>query len=249
MSSLRASRFPLAHTAAMIETLEGRKLLAADPLTVVVGGGAAKSVQFTDAGGTQAQVMLKGAGTANVTFDGTGLSQSANAQGLIVRGTGLSLSSITVSASNGLSVLQILTKARRPLTIGTISVGGALNGLLAPNVTVTGDVTTGSGLHVLQLGGATGGTITVGSGRVGTLGVQIGSVTDESFNSSLPITTFMASQWVNTPGEDMTITAPQINSINVAHDFSADVTTGAVKSMNVRGSLSNSTMNLTTPLT
>lgn len=250
MSRTRSRRFSHPQTGSLIESLEGRTLLAADPLTVVVGGGAAKSVQFTDAGGAQAQVLVKGLGTASVAFEGTGLSQTANAKGLVVNGTGISLTSITVTGTNASSILQIITKARHALTIGTITAGGALNGLLAPSVTVTGDVTTGAGLHVLQLGGATGGTISVGSGRVGTLALQVGNVVDETLVSAIPITTFTAAQWVNTPGEDMGINvASQIKAISVAHDFSADVTTGSIGSMNVRGSLSNSTINLTTPLT
>jgi hypothetical protein len=168
---------------------------------------------------------------------------------LIVSGTGISLTSITANGTTGLSILQIITQKKRALTTGSILVVGGLNSLLAPNVNVVGDVTAGMGMHVLQLGAASGGTISIGSGKVGTLGVQIGAVSDESLNSDIPITTLVASQWVNTPGAGRTITAPQISSIAIAHDFSADLTAGSIKSMNVRGSLTSSTLNLTTPLT
>jgi hypothetical protein len=245
MSRTRSHRSPFS---ALVETLEARKLLAADPLTVIIGAGAAKSVQFTDATGTQAQVLLTGVGTASVVFNGTALSQSANAKGLVVNGSDISVTSITINSTTAQSVFQIVTAKKRALTIGSITAGGALSSLLAPSVTVAGDITTGSGLHVLQLGGAHDGTISIGSGRVGTLGVQIGSATDESLNSSIPITTLVASQWVNSTGEDLSITAPLINAVTVAHDFTADITTGSIGSMNVRGTLSNSTLNLTTPL-
>jgi hypothetical protein len=184
-----------------------------------------------------------------VTFDGTGLSQSANAAGLIVTGSGISLTGISVNSTNAQSILQIVTKSRHALSIGSITVGGSLNAILAPSVTVVGDISTGSGLHLLQVAGATGGTITIGSGRVGTLGIQIGSASDESLNSAIPLTTLIAAQWVNTLGGGRTITTPQINAISIAHDFSANLTAGSIGSMNVRGNLSNSTLNLTTPLT
>src|SRR5205823_2046206 len=90
-----------------VEPLEKRQLLAADPLTVIVGAGAAKSVQFTDASGTQAMVFLTGTGTANVNFEGTGLSQSANTKGLVVNGSDISVASIVVNGSNAQSGLQI----------------------------------------------------------------------------------------------------------------------------------------------
>ena len=245
------SRIPsdLSPFAARIETLENRTLLAADPLTVIVGSGAAKSVMFTDANGTQAQVMLAGPGTASVNFDGTGLSQSANAKGLVVNGSNISVRSITVNGTTGQSNFQIITTKNKALTIGDITVGGGLNGLLAHSVTVAGDITTGSGVHILQLAGAANGTISIGSGKVGNIAVQVGAMTNVSFNSAIPVTTLVASQWVNDPGEDLSITAPTINAINIAHDLTADVTTGSIISVNVRGTISSSTFNLTTPLT
>jgi hypothetical protein len=246
MSCTRSDR---SHLPARIESLENRRLLAADPLTVIVGSGAAKSVMFTDASGTQAQIMLSGPGTASVNFDGTGLSQSANAKGLVVNGSDISVASITVNGTTALSNFQILTTKNKALTIGDITVGGGLNGLLARSVTVAGDITTGSGVHILQLGGASDGTITIGSGKVGTIAVQVGAMNNVSFNSAIPVTTLVASQWVNGTGEDLSITAPTINAVNISHDLTADVTTGSIISMNVRGNISSSTFNLTTPLT
>src|SRR5579871_6195088 len=232
-----------------IESLEGRALLSGDPLSVIVGAGAAKSVQFTDATGTQAQILLKGAGTANITFDGTGLSQSANNKGLVVNGSDISVSSIGINATNAQSVLQVITVKKRGLGVGMIVAGGALNAIMAPTVTVAGDISVPSGLHVLQLAGAHDGTIAIGSGRVGTLGVQVGTVTDESLNSDIPITTLVASQWVNTVGEGLSITAPTIKSIAISHDLTADLTAGTVGAISIKGTLSNSNLNLTTPLT
>src|SRR6185312_7047119 len=173
MSHYRRHQSPvIAGFASRVERLEDRRLLSADPLTVIVGAGAAKSVQFTDSSGTQAQVLLKGAGVANVTFEGTSLSQSANSKGLVVNGSGISLTSVAINATNAKSIFQLITKSNHALSIGSIVIGGALNSLLAKSVTVAGDVTSGTGLHLLQLAGATGGTISIGAGKVATLGVQ-----------------------------------------------------------------------------
>jgi hypothetical protein len=247
MPAVRSTRFPTA-SHAIVEMLEGRRLLSADPLTVIVGAGAAKSVQFTDANGTQAQIMLSGPGMASVNFDGTSLTQSANSRGVIVNGTGVSLASITVNGSTGSSTLQILTKGKHMLACGGILVGGGLNNLLASGVSLSGNLTTGNGIHQIQLGSASGGSINIGSGRVGSLIFKAGSVSEESLNSAIPLVSLNASQWVNTPDEGLSIVAPQINNISIAHDLTADLTTGSMKAMNVHGSLSSSTINLTTPL-
>jgi hypothetical protein len=248
MFCTRSRQYPAGRSFAQIEQLENRRLLSADPLTVVVGAGAAKSVQFTAANGTQAQIMLNGPGTASVQFDGSGLSQSANAKGLIVSGSGIALTSITVNGTTGTSTLMVVTRGKHALSSGDITVGGALNGLLAPNLTVTGNVSTGAGLHQLQLAGATGGAITVGSGKVGTLIVKMGSASEEGLNSAIPIVSLSASQWTNTAADGKSITAPQINLLNVTHDYSVDTTTASMNSMKVRGTLSNCTINLTMPL-
>jgi len=79
--------------------------------------------------------------------------------------------------------------------------------------------------------------------------VQVGSAAEVSLNSAIPITTLTVSQWVNTPGGGLSITAPSISTIKVSHDFTADLTAGSVVTMNVKGNLSSSTLNLTTPLT
>ena len=127
MSRTRSHGSPLPTAPFRIERLEARSLLAADPLTVIVGAGAAKSVQFTDASGTQAQVLLTGAGAASLNFEGTGLSQSANARGLVVNGSGISLTSISINGTNAKSIFQIITVKKHALSVGTIMVGGALN--------------------------------------------------------------------------------------------------------------------------
>src|SRR5947209_7225967 len=81
-------------SSALIERLESRQLLSADPISVLIGAGAAKAVLFTDSNGTTATVSVKGPGSATVNFDGAGLGQIASARGVVVTGTGVAMTSI-----------------------------------------------------------------------------------------------------------------------------------------------------------
>src|SRR5690349_15648896 len=65
-----------------LEQLEPRWLMAAQD--VVIGAGAAKSVQFNDANGTAVMVHLAGPGTATVSFSGDNFSQTANSRGVVL---------------------------------------------------------------------------------------------------------------------------------------------------------------------
>jgi hypothetical protein len=233
----------------VIESLEKRCLLSTDPLTVVTGAGAAKSILFTAGNGAQVQIVLAGSGTASIQLDGTNLTQSANARGLVINGSGISLTSISAQNTNGTSTLQIVTHGKHTFSAGSINVTGALNGLIAPGVMLTGDLTTTAGVSQLQLAGANEGSISIGAGKAASLVVKVGSVSDESLNSGTPIASITASQWINTVGLGKTITAPQISKLVITHDFSADITTASMASISIRGTLSNSMINLTTPLT
>jgi len=256
MFRLHSSRFHGGRRArprltAKIEALERRQLFSAgpDPLTVIIGEGAAKSVQFVDASGTHATVQLSGPGTASVSFGGTGLTQSANMRGLVVNGAA-SLDSISASGTTGGTTIQIITRGKLKTSAGDISSDGPLSALRATGVVVTGDITTGGLIHQIQLGGAQGGDISIGAARAGgvALVASLGSVSDESISSTGRIVVLAASQWMNTPGSGESITASQINVINIAHDLTADITTGGIGAFNVGGTLSSSTINLTTPL-
>jgi hypothetical protein len=213
------SRKPIA-----LERLEGRTLMAATP--ILIGAGAAKSVRYTDVSGTQVSVFLSGPGSAMVNIDGTNVGQSATAQGILVSGTGLTLSSIGVSGTTLSSSLDILTRGRSAVGCGPITVDGFLGALRATNVALTGNLTTSSYAHQIQLASASNGTINIGPSRFGGGAVifQIGSATNESFVSALKVNLLKANDWTSNTGATQSIQAPQVQVLQVKGSFSPDLT-------------------------
>lgn len=197
--------------------------MAATP--ILIGAGAAKSVRFTDVSGTQVTVFLTGPGSAMVDVDGTNIGQSATAQGVLVSGTGLTLSSIGVSGTTLNSALNVMTRGRSAVGSGPITVDGFLGVLRAPNVNLTGNLTTSSYAHQVQLGSASNGTINIGPSRFGGGAVifQLGSATNESFISALKVNLLKADQWTSTTGATQSIQAPQVQVLQVKGSFSPDL--------------------------
>lgn len=197
-------------------------MLAADTLPVLIGGAAAKAVEFTDSSGTRAIVQLNGAGSATVQFSGTSLSQAPSPSGIAVMGSDVSLDTITLSGTGLSTTLHVTTLGRTPVTIGGITSNGVMAAILAPGVTVNGNVTTAGWVHEVNLGGATNGTINIGPSHInGGLSLTVGTATDESLVSSIRIANLTAGQWTSTSGSS--ITAPQVLSVHVRGSFDPDL--------------------------
>src|SRR2546429_7993860 len=82
---------------ALVESFESRILFAID---VTIGTGVpVQTVSFTDADGTAATVRITG-GTATVTFDGTGLSQSTTGRAVSVAGTNVVMTNLVITGTN-----------------------------------------------------------------------------------------------------------------------------------------------------
>jgi hypothetical protein len=210
--------------------LEGRRLLAADPLTVLIGGAAAKAVEFTDStSGSRAIVTLHGQGTATVNFNGTGLSQGASANGIAVTGSAVALDTISLTGTGLSTTLQISTVGRAPVTIGGITSSGVMAAIQAPGVVVNGDLTTTGWVHQVNLAGATNGTINIGPSHIdGGLSLNVGTATDENLVSAIRIANLTAGQWSSTTGSGDSITAPQVMNVHVRGTFDPDLNVSGI---------------------
>lgn len=235
-----------------IELLESRMLLAADSLSVFIGGAAAKAVQFIDPSGTKAIIRMSGQGNATVTFSGADLAQGPSPSGIAVSGSGVTLSSIAMSRTGLTTVLHVMTIGRNMVSVGGITSDGVVASILAPGVVVTGDITTAGWVHEVLLGGAQDGTISIGPTHInGGLKFTAGSVTDESLASDIRIDSLTASQWLNTTGAAESITAPQALSIRVRGSFQPDLTISGINGAQVSlqtfsaGAIAGGTWNVT----
>lgn len=217
-----------------IEALESRTLLAADSLSVFIGGAAAKAVTFVDPNGTKAIVKMTGQGNATVTFSGTNLSQSPSPVGVAVSGTGVTLASIATTRTGLSTILHVTTVGRNPVTLGGLTSDGVVNSILAPGVIVTGDITTAGWVHQLTLSGAQNGTISIGPTHSnGGLNFTAGTVTDESLVSSLRVDNLNVGQWLNTTGAAESIQAPQALTIRSRGNFAPDLSIAGIRGAQV----------------
>lgn len=210
------------------EGLEARTLMSATP--ILIGGGAAKSVRYVDSSGTQVTVFLNGPGSAMVNVDGAGVGQTATNTGILVTGSGLTLSSIGVTGTTQKSQLNIVTRGRSTVNCGPITVDGFLLALQAPKVNLTGDLTTSSYAHQIVLASASDGTINIGPTRFGGGAVllQVGDVANETFISSQKVNLLKANSWTANDGQSHSIQAPQALVMDVKGAFTPDLAlTGA----------------------
>ena len=236
-----------------IEALEDRRLLSAgasDPLQVLVGLGAAKSVIFTDVSGTQATIQVAGPGSASVMLNGTGLSQLATARGIVVNGSGITLGTITLSGTTAATTLLVLTHGKGSLISGSISASGAMAGIRAPGMVVSGDITAGP-VHQIQLAGAQGGDISLSASRGGggPLVASLGNVANVNLTCGTRIDSLAVGQWINTTGDALMIQAPQIVSIQAAGSFAPSLSvSGAGSALSLSrfkaGTISGGTWNV-----
>jgi hypothetical protein len=197
---------------------------------VTINTSTAKSLAFTDNLGNSVTVALSGAGSAELFFNGTGSAHTIAAKhgtGTVsVTGSGLSISDIQASATGMTSALTISRKGTASVILGGLSVSGGIGRILAPTSTLSGALSVTGALTTLQLGSASGATITVGSLGATRSGFSFASnhVVDTTLRSAMPINTLKVLDWTVSSTTDL-ITAPSINSLITAGNFQAALTT------------------------
>ncbi len=206
----------------------------AGTVTVAVGTsisrarGSAHSLVFSNAAGGLETISLS-SGTAEIFFSGSGGSVSVSRAGrATVTGTGLDISSITLTGTTRASALSIRGAARAPVTVGGITDASPLGSIVAPNAALSGTVALNSlgSLNVLSISNA---TMTVGAGLPGRFSLTTGAVTNSSLTSSVPIASLRAASWTG-----MQITAPSIGNLIVPGAFNPALSltaTGAAPSL------------------
>jgi hypothetical protein len=226
--------------------------LAADTLSVLIGGAAAKGVEFVDPNGTRAIVQIAGQGNATVTFSGANLAQAPSGIGLTVSGSGVTLASIAATRTGLSTVLRVTTVGRNTVTLGGITSDGVMNSILAPGVVATGDITTAGWVHQITLAGAQGGTISIGpSHSNGGLRLTVGTVSDESLVSDVRLDNLTVGQWVNTTGAAESIQAPQALTIRSRGNFTPDLSIAGIRGAQVSlqtfvaGAITGGSLNVT----
>jgi hypothetical protein len=130
---------------------------------VTVNSTTAKSLTYTDGNGNKITVALVGGGTAQVLFDGSGTSQvikgPRGSGTLLITGSNLAISGISATGTKITSALNITHRGSGTITVGDITTDGSLGSLSAPFANLTGDLTVNGVLRTLNIGSATGASV------------------------------------------------------------------------------------------
>ena len=207
----------------------------------------ARSLVFSDAGGSKVTVSLSGVGTGQVFFTGSGYIQTLkNSQ--TVSGAGLGISALDLTETTAKTSLTISRKGASATALGALSVAGSMNKIIATTSVLTGALSVSGTLSQLQLLSISGATITIGS--AGTpLTFVAGHVVNTSLTSAEPIKTLKVIDWTNSGTVD-SITAPSINSVAATGNFQANLTiTGgtpySLNSVRIGGQVAADTWSIT----
>ena len=207
----------------------------------MTGRGSNKAIVFVDAGGSIVTIKLAGPGTATVNFGAnSAFTQSPGRAGDVVSAAGIAILDISTTGTSAATSLNITTRGGNgTVTIGGITVDASIKAINAKTTTLLGTLSIVGSLNKLVLGAANAATMSVG-GALQTL--QIGTATGASLSAVGPVHSIAAGSW-NGSGA---ISAPSITSINIKGNATFNVSTAAIHSVKIRGTLSSSQFTLTT---
>ncbi len=202
--------------------------------------GGAKSVSYTDVNNTAVTIGLN-RGLADVYFAGTGTVAATKGTRASVSGTNLSAAEIDLSGTTAASVLTIAGARNGKVSLEGLTSTSAVGTINARSTVLAGDLTV-AGVNTLNLGGMTadngGATTATVNSSTGSTAITLGTVTDASLTSAVPIRSLKVASWTNTQNGTIGVAAPSIATLKVTKDFAPSLTvTGAVNSATIGGSL------------
>lgn len=175
-------------------------------------------VQFTNAQGERLQISLTGPGQGVVLLPGD---------------DGVDNAVINVIGTTRKSTLRITTAPHTAATLtGTLTVSAdQLGSILAPHLTLNGDLTCTGDLRRLRLAGLQNSHTLIESSAV-PLTARLGLAQDVQFTTTGRIASLQAASWQDTDSQPDTLTAPSLGKLKITGnrktqnqgDFAADLT-------------------------
>lgn len=134
-----------------------------------VSPGTVSSVTYVDADGSRATFGLKGGGTANLKFTGTGLSLSVSRRAATVTAAtgGVAVSTVVLASPDATTGLSA-SVSRGTVSVSSVSSPGAVKSLALKGVVITDGVSVGGAVNDVALASLDSGTVSI-SGSVRTL--------------------------------------------------------------------------------
>lgn len=169
------------------------------------GGSKARSITYVEADGDRVTFTLTGGGIGQLTPDGSG---------------SLDLSVLNTTATSKLSARIVkATSGDGRIDINDLNIQSVLHSATLGSVDVDGFVTASGGLRSLQLGNLDGpGAIVIGALLpANTTGatIKLGRVSDYALESSMPIASLTAVEWLDTGGLHESISALSLGKLDI----------------------------------
>ncbi len=192
--------------------------------------GGNRSITFTNSAGVTEIVTLN-KGTAEVLFTGAGTATTAKGGKVAITGTSLDVATITLSGTTKASSLVLRSVGNKTFSVGAISDTAALGSINAKFANLTGNVDLPAGVNSIVAASMNGATLTIGSGAP-KVALSLGTVTNSSITSAVPISSLKVASWANGPASSLTIAAPSIGTISSTGGFDPIVTLSSAVSLN-----------------
>jgi cyclophilin family peptidyl-prolyl cis-trans isomerase len=207
-------------------------------IDVAVGTGAPRSVAYTDADGTTGLISVTG-GTASIRFTGVDLAQTPVRNVVQVAGTNAEVLNITVTGGAPTITVKGVGGDGRVVVNG-ITAAGTVKSFSGRSVILRGDTNIAGGLGKLDLFRAEGAEITLnGAAAAAGSTITILSAEDTKLNSATPVRTLRFGSWTGTDGDDDTIAAQTIGTLQSGSAFAGNVNVpGPIGNVTIVGDLS-----------
>lgn len=205
-----------------------------------------KGVTYIDAAGNKIKVKITNGATGYILFPTGGPTTGVNPAGIVVDGS---------------STKSNLTINGKPTSMDFIDVAGSVKTLNGKGVTLNQYLkTTGtvnsltvanlnssnvnvSSLKTLKAGNLTNSNISIGAGPSTSL--KLAAVKDSTINDLSAIKSLNTASWLNTDSTADTLNAASVNKLNSKGDFEANVTTGLIGTIQIKGAWNNSLVTAT----
>jgi uncharacterized repeat protein (TIGR03803 family) len=165
---------------------------------------------------------LSGPGTGTLTPDSSG------DDSLTLTGT-TAASSLSIAASGAAALVGE--------SLDSLTIEGNIGTISGPRVSLSGALTIQGSARTVHVNNLTGGAVTLGGATPTTL--ELGALTDASIISTDPLTLLQVADFTNTGAVD-TIIAPTIGTLSDADTLEANIATGKIGTLLVKGSISHS---------
>lgn len=212
-----------------------------------------KGATYTDASGNKVTVKVSGVNTktfiGNVLFPTGGTTTNTNAVGITLDGT-TAASTLTITTHGTTLDFIDVNGSFKAVTAKGVNLAQSAATSLTPYYKDTGTTSTitlgnlngasvnGAGVKSVTAANLTGTTINFTGATAAKM--TYGNIQDSEITDAGPVTSFSATQWLNTDSTADLLSIADLGTLNIKGTFEAAISTGTISSATIKGAWTNS---------